>query len=447
MGYHFFFSYKRISRTVYQRKFFDELSAEVREVGEVEQEGPVGFFDQEGIEPGEEWRPELSAALQDSKVLVCVFTPHYFKSEYCGKEWQVFQMRRMEHQRLRQAEGVPDPQLPPVIKPVLWIPVSEEELSSEVREIQLYRGTRENIANSRGLRYVLKQKSNYRRLYQDYLNRLAQDIVDAAKCDLKPLPALPDLRDIPVPAGFKSCETTARKSVEPLVGQLVEPQPRPSTILYPSVKVKFVFVAGDPARFGGLRQPDSYLERGGADWKPFHPTQSDRIARIINRFISDEEGEYDVVPVPYGDDLITVVEEAYSNREIVVIIADAWTITWDVGFQSILRDFDTRNRQSPFYNCSVLVPWNESDLEIRNRRDEILETVRNTFYSRSQLFKNPVFYRDSITSVDQLIVALRDALTNIRTELHQRVAERKPVPAGISKPIVSNESQPIARSV
>lgn len=442
MGYHFFFSYKRTSVTTYQRKFFEELSAEVREVAEVEDEGPVGFFDQEGIEPWERWRPELAAALQESRVLVCIISPKYFKSEYCGKELQVFNLRRLEHQRLR-AEGAQSPPLLPVIKPVIWKPIDDQDLSPEIQELQLFRGTREDLVNSKGLRYVLFQKSNYRKTYKEYLNRLAQEIVDAGKFNLEPLRELPDLRDIPVPPGFQPLKVAPQPGFEPIVA----PQPRPATVPYASIDVRFIFVAGDPARFGGLRQPESYLERGGPDWRPFQPTHGDRIARIIHRFIGDEEVEYNIDFVPFGDDLIDVVEQAYRDREIVVIIADAWTITWDDNLQNILRNFDIRNRQTPFYNCSVLVPWNEFDLEIKNRRDEILETVRDTFYSRSKLFRNPVFYRDYITSVDELIVTLRDALTNIRTEMHQRVEERKPVPSGISKPIVSNEAQPNTRSV
>jgi FxsC-like protein len=212
-----------------------------------------------------------------------------------------------------------------------------------------------------------------------------------------------------------------------------------------SVNIRFIFVAGNPAKFGDNRQPHAYQERGGSDWKPFYPTPSHRIARIIQRFVADEDVEYDPHIVPFGDDVISVVQQAYRDREIVVIIVDAWTLSWDADSRNILSQFDATNRMTPFYNCSVLVPWNEADLELKDQRKTILDAVRATFDSRVRLFNNPWFYRDSITSVEDLFKALREALTNIRSDLHGRAEGQKPVASGISKPIVSNESPPTER--
>src|SRR6185295_13996584 len=122
MGYDFFFSYKRVSDTAYQRQFFNDLSNEIRALRELSNpKEAVGFFDQSGIEQGEEWEPSLGIALQESNVLVCAYSTKYYDSEYCGKEWQVFQMRREEYRRLKVEAGEINPPLPPVIKPVLWM--------------------------------------------------------------------------------------------------------------------------------------------------------------------------------------------------------------------------------------------------------------------------------------------------------------------------------------
>jgi FxsC-like protein len=437
MAYDFFFSYKRVSNHTYQRKFFEDLSAEVRDRRELpEGSPPVGFFDQEGIDPGDEWGPTLSKALQESKVLVCALSPAYFRSEYCGKEWQVFLMRRGQHQRLRQEQGAQDAELPPVIKPIIWLPLTEEP-PAEARKFQLYRGTKEDVINSEGLYQVLKLQADYETEYKRYISRLARDIIEAAGHDLPPLPGLPALADVPSAFAAPQAQPAPQPGLPP------QPNPQPADVAAGgSVSVKFIFVAGDPSKFGGQRQPDAYLQRGGQDWKPFHPTPPERIMRIITRFVAEAEVDYDIEVTPFGADLINVVQQAYDERQIVVLIVDGWTLTWDDGARDILRDFDARNRNRPFYNCSVLVPWNEADLELKDRREDILKMVRETFYSRTKLFLNPFFYRDSIGSVDKMLEALRDALTYIRAELHQQAQERKPVPAGISKPVVSNQTPP-----
>jgi hypothetical protein len=177
----FFFSYKRVSETAYQRKFFEDLSNEVRALRELDKKVQVGFFDQR-INPGDEWEPRLAEALQDSKVLVCAYSPKYFESEYCGKEWQVFRMRRDLHVRQRRAQGQADAVPPTFIRPVLWLPLPEN-LDPESTRLQVFRGTAEEVGNREGLRYVLQQRASFRKLYTDYINQLARDIVETGKLD------------------------------------------------------------------------------------------------------------------------------------------------------------------------------------------------------------------------------------------------------------------------
>jgi FxsC-like protein len=428
MAYYFFFSYKRVVDTAYLQKFFEDLSAELRAKLELADDAEVGFFDQKGIELGEEWEPTIADALQESKVLVCAYSPRYFESEYCGKEWQVFQLRREEHQRLRQAAGEPNARLAAVIKPVLWLPLTDA-VDGKFKSTQYLYGDPQAVQNKQGLRHVVKRLNVYGDLYTDLVEWLADEIIAANAHNLPRLPNLPSLRQ--VPSAF------AKQPPPPPPPGVGPPPPPPPPPAGSTKHVRFIFVAGDPSRFGGQRQPDAYLQRGGPDWRPFHPKVSDRIARIVQHFVSTEEMDFDSDVVPFGDDLVSVVEESYRRREIVIILVDAWTLAWDQGWRDILWDFD--NNQRPFYNCSVLVPWNEADLELQGQRDQIVQTVRDTFASRANLWKNPVFYRDSIDSVPDLLAALRDALVNIRAELHKRAEERRPVPAGISKPVVSNQ--------
>jgi len=105
MAYEFFFSYTRGNSGQYLQQFFAHLSDELREQMGLPKGTEVGFFDQQEIELGEEWQETILGALQASKVMVSVYSPGYFKSPYCGKEWQFFQMRREAFRRSKAAAG------------------------------------------------------------------------------------------------------------------------------------------------------------------------------------------------------------------------------------------------------------------------------------------------------------------------------------------------------
>ena len=50
----------------------------------------VGFADLNRLRVSDGWGPALVDGLQDSAVLVCVLSPHYFASEPCGREFSCF---------------------------------------------------------------------------------------------------------------------------------------------------------------------------------------------------------------------------------------------------------------------------------------------------------------------------------------------------------------------
>jgi hypothetical protein len=130
MPYEFFFSYTRGNNDDYLKQFFKDLSEDVRVrrglpektmVGGVLKDTVVGFFDQRDIELGATWEKTISDALQDSKVMVSIYSPGYFQSEYCGKEWEIFLQRCQLYQERARRAGEPNASLPPAIKPTLWV--------------------------------------------------------------------------------------------------------------------------------------------------------------------------------------------------------------------------------------------------------------------------------------------------------------------------------------
>src|SRR5262249_55637212 len=135
LPYLFFFSYSRADweYDVYLAKFFEDLEKKVAMVTGAGTR-KVGFRDEEGVRTGDDWTRKISAAVQTSHVLVCVYTPNFFSAdrthEFCAKEFMAFLKRDPQHRyermvdqggrerfELREARN---------ILPILWL--SEREL-------------------------------------------------------------------------------------------------------------------------------------------------------------------------------------------------------------------------------------------------------------------------------------------------------------------------------
>lgn len=113
MPHVFFFSYAQANIDKELESFFEDLCDEVKVYtpGYTAKDSRLHFRDKTGIPLMEEWQPHIMNALQTSSVLVCVTSPAYFASRFCGQEFYVFDQRR-------RAFDVSAP--PPVILPIVW---------------------------------------------------------------------------------------------------------------------------------------------------------------------------------------------------------------------------------------------------------------------------------------------------------------------------------------
>src|SRR5687768_11946173 len=84
--------------------FFDTLSKRLKFVHGESEVGEGGYLAPLSLKEGQAWREALPRALNESKVLVCLQSPSYFSSEYCGKELEVFLRRRRHFVELRGGE-------------------------------------------------------------------------------------------------------------------------------------------------------------------------------------------------------------------------------------------------------------------------------------------------------------------------------------------------------
>lgn len=424
----FFFSYTRGNNDPYLKKFFDDLSEEVRTLRGLPAGSEVGFFDQRDLELGEDWDSGLVDALQSAKVMVAIASPGYWKSEYCGKEWALFRAR------LTQAAGGAKPA--PLLKPIVWVPFKIAELPAAVTGGQLTFGDPQAIHNERGMRYLLKQIQEQRGVYNDLVEALAREIVDAAdQHPLAPLATVPKLGQVASAFLDKGAATGGAP------GAAGAPAATGSAAPGGPKHVAFIYVAAHPQAFGAARGAEPYVEAGGPDWKPFYPVHTTRVHRFVQSVVAGDDLDFTSEAMPFGANLIARIDEAWRQRQIVVLVVDPWSVHWDSQraapeYQALLQQLDSRLD----YHWCVLVPWNDADADAMAERDAITTTVRRTFDRHANLAPNPMFYRDGIRSADELKRALGDVLTRLKEEIKKRAPVTMPIPAGPAKSVVTGPS-------
>jgi len=440
---YFFFSYARGSYDSYLKKFFDELSDRVRQLVGLPRGAQVGFLDQQDLELGEAWGPALTQALQRTRVMVSVYSPAYFNSEYCGREWEFFRRRAERYAELARARGAQEAAPPPVIKPVIWLPLRPGNNPPDpVSELQYFSGDPEAPHNKAGLQEMRRLRGNYRKEYTEFINQLADEILDVYEkferegVDLPPLEPMPELREMPSAFHQPPAPRAAGEAPRAVARQRGGPK-----------YVRFVFIAGDPNEFPqGARRRDFYMEYGRGEWKPYYP----EVTRPIMSLAQTVAGELDIFSdeLPFGPDLAQEVRDAEDARSLVVMFVDGWTAELLPAYRQALERLD----RNSYINCSIFVPWNDKDPDTAARREELKRIVRSDIFPRwSRLAEasEPVFFRDAIYTVDQLRDQLRDTLRRLQVMMAKDVVEQtkkddieRRIQSDIVKPVLSHQAAP-----
>src|SRR5262245_30151459 len=116
MAYVLFISYSRLNVRHPQdaaniKRFVTDLEGDLVQYPAVVGNDDACFLDTTNIETGTDWNEELSDAAARSRIAVALFSPSYFNSVWCGREFQVFLDRR---------EAVAGDK-PVAIVPVIWM--------------------------------------------------------------------------------------------------------------------------------------------------------------------------------------------------------------------------------------------------------------------------------------------------------------------------------------
>lgn len=383
---YFFFSYSRAdaaradSVDGYLYRFYDDLSYELATRGGI-QLRDAGFLDRDQ-RPGVDWSTHSGAALGTCNVFVPLFSPNYFKSTYCGKEWHGFTARE-------SADGTG-------VVPVWWLPLDEEPPANAGR----LQDTRDQFGpdyRRYGLRYLMQLKENHDQ-YMDFLVRLTEQILAAGRHPPAPVESL-DLASLP--NAFA-----------------VEPPPVEQAPAGSKRRVNFVVVAAghDTMRTLGVSSLEVYGDDWD-DWRPYHPDCPDPIALRAQGVASDQK--LLAWSRQADEDLFQLLKNTRRHREMVVLIVDPWAVGLPE-YHDLLRRLDDVRHGS----AAIVVPWTEAgpDTAVQDGLYVLLENWTDA----GDMFRDDI--RSMVefeTKLGQVLVEMRNR--NLRkAEVARRVLEAGP---------------------
>lgn len=314
-------------------RLFRDLCNHVMALTNLPAGAEVGFMDRE-IRSGEGWSERLGAALATCRVFVPLFSPRYFASEMCGKEWFAFAQRTIHHVALSNQPAE-------AIVPALWVPVPPSQLPLPAERLQFNHNTFGERYVTDGL-YGLIKLRGYAEQYESAVYELAKRIVRVA-------------------------ETVRLDPIRPLDYRLV-----PSAFGSPSSTARTLHVTVAASSRHDLpegRSPEYYGDTA-LDWNPYHPVSQRPIAYVAEDLVrnlnyqttvgsfDDEAGHFDSKQPPTRPE---------------ILIVDRWAVE-DEQRRTRLAAFDQESR--PWIN--VVVPWNRYDHQSRAKESELAHRLEDT---------------------------------------------------------------------
>lgn len=300
--------------------FYADLCRAVEELAAVPPGTRVGILGR-AVWFADDWRAGLPEALGSCRVLVPLYSPRYFQSAACGKEWQAF--------ALRTASPPAQAGQAPAIVPVMWDFMTPGSLPGVVRAVPVEFGGIDSYARL-GLEGIMKLASRHDD-YDAVVRQVARRVVAAAaRSGAGPWPV----------ASFDALP-------DPFAQEAVS-----------DFGVARLFITVVAPRRGDLpseRREQLYYGPTARDWGPYRPTMEQSVAEYTARFA------HSLGYQPYvGDlrerqrDLLT--DGLVAHPELLIIDPGALV---DPACQRLLARCDLADK--PW--VQVVIPWNRADRE------------------------------------------------------------------------------------
>jgi len=395
---YFFFSYACANAQgvadAYVSKFFDDLVFEIQQKAQPPVPGEIGFRDWDNIGPGDNQPLKLIEGLRTSKVFVPLYTPLYFTREACGKEWQAFTERLVEHARI----STNPQQLPPLIMPVWWAPVDLQKCGLP-ESITSLKYTYDHLGHeyefgekyqNEGLLQLLQlDDSDYKKFVTRFAMRMrevcsAHVLTDAQALDWRTLP------------------NAFRPTAAPTAPAPAGPG-----------HVEFLIAAGCASQFAHVPARQACYGDRPENWRPYHPQFVKRIGPLVQATAA--AADLTSLLVDVGPGLRDRLRQAKNKQNIVVLIVDPWSL--DVAnIADHLSEYD----ELDLWNCTAFVTWNVDDPETQQKSEELKQRVVEIFENKTAPGRGTNSFRDDINSLKKLEGSLADALVQIQRRILER---------------------------
>ncbi|MCX5379197.1 TIR-like protein FxsC [Streptomyces sp. NBC_00091] len=347
---YFFLSYAHTPRfgpggpdpDMWVERLFRDLCSHIMALTDLPAGAEAGFMDRE-IRSGEGWSERLGAALATCRVFVPLFSPRYFASEMCGKEWFAFAQRTIQHGAISNQPAAE------AIVPALWVPVPPSQLPGPAERLQFNHNTFGERYVTDGL-YGLIKLRGYAEQYEQAVYELARRIVRVAETvRLHPVRPL-DYRVVPSAFG-------------PAGGHTGGAGGGPSRTLHVTV------AASSRHDLPDGRSPEYYGE-SALDWNPYHPVSQRPIAYVAEDLVKNLN--YQTTMSSFDDEAGHFDSKQPPTRPEILIV-DRWAVE-DEQRRQRLAAFDQEHR--PWIN--VVVPWNRYDHQSRAKETELAHRLEET---------------------------------------------------------------------
>ncbi|MFF6937723.1 TIR-like protein FxsC [Streptomyces sp. NPDC008312] len=340
---YFFLSYARTpayggetAPDMWVERLFQDLCGHVMATTDLPVGTVAGFMDRE-MQPGDNWSEGLSEMLAACRVFVPLYSPRYFASAMCGKEWYAFEQRAIHH-RARSDQPVE------AIVPALWVPVPPGQLPPAAERLQFnhrYFGER---YVSDGL-YGLIKLEGYAQEYERAVYELAKRIVTVADT-------------VRLDPGRSSDLRLARNAFEPPNGGSGDRKSIQITVVAPTRRK--LPEGRTPEYYGGSAQ----------DWNPYYPASTRSLAHVTEDLVRSLNYQaaitsFDVESRRPGG------RRQPDSPEILLI--DPWALR-DEERRHRLAAFDANNQ--PW--TTLIVPRNRDDGQSQAAEAQLTEQLEQT---------------------------------------------------------------------
>ncbi|MER6914694.1 TIR-like protein FxsC [Streptomyces sp. NPDC000594] len=338
---YFFLSYAHTPRyggggpdpDMWVERLFRDVCGHVMAMTDLPAGAPAGFMDRE-IRSGEGWSERIGEMLATCRVFVPLYSPRYFASEMCGKEWYAFAQRAIYHRAKhnRAAEA---------IVPALWVPISPEQLPGPAGRLRLdHRAFGDRYATD-GLYGLIKLRVLAEE-YEAAVYELAKRIVSVADTT-GVAPGSPVDYGL-APSAF---------------GGAAGPGPRP---------MQLTIAAPTRHDLPEGRAPD-YYGKQPQDWNPYHPDSARPLAYVAQDLVRSLD--YQATLSSFDHEVPPAPGTPPTRPEILLI--DRWALE-DDDRCARLAAFDATPR--PW--VGVVVAWNREDPQSRISEAQLVEKLERT---------------------------------------------------------------------